>query len=85
MGAGSWVVSAHVRFTGNEALASDQLSRLAWNLITVLGGYTKDTTNAYLSLLVANSAPDYSLGSTGGAGWYIGERLNLRVRYDLTL
>ncbi len=84
-GRGTWIVSAHVRYTGAEALASDQLSRLAWNLITVLAGYTKDTDNNYLSLVMGNSMPDYTLGMTGGAGWYLGERFPLYVRWDLNL
>lgn len=85
MGLGQWAVSAHVRYTGNESVAADQLSKLAWNIITVLAGYTKDASNTYLSLMVGNTMPDYSLGTTGGTGWYIGERFPLRVRWDLTL
>lgn len=83
-GTGAWVVSAHIRYTGNETVASDQLSKLAWNLLTVLAGYSKDSENHYLSLMVGNTTPDYLLGTVGGQGWYIGERFPLRVRWDLT-
>jgi len=83
-GRGIWIVSAHCRYTGNEQLAADQLAQLAWNLLSVLAGYTRDTENHYLSLFVEGSTPDYSLGASGGVGWYVGERFRLRVGWDLT-
>lgn len=84
-GHADWIVSAHVRFTGAEETAADQLSRLVWNLLRVLAGYTADPLAAtYTSLFVVSSTPDYALTGTGGQGWYIGERLRLRIGWDMT-
>lgn len=80
-GLGTWNVAFYERFPGRESIAADQLSRLAWNFLTVMADYRTDADNTYVSAMVTASTAD-TLAATNAA-WYLGERFNLRIRWSL--
>ncbi len=80
-GAANFIIAAYLRYTGAEGdPAAEQLNILAWNLLNLMGGYTRDTTGAYLSAFLTSTTPDYqNYGTTSGA--YVGERFTYNVRW----
>jgi hypothetical protein len=82
-GVGNWAIAAYVRYPGNEEQASAELSQLAWNLLRVLRGYTKDSTGKYGSLRLVRSEVQRMEGRAG-EGWFLGEKHTARVRWEMS-
>lgn len=81
-GIGTWKVTSLIRIPGSEDEASDQLSRLAWNLIAVLRGYTKDLDNNWLSMIIKpGSTVDQAIGNNG---WYLRETFTLAIHWEMS-
>ena len=82
-GAATWIIAPYLRFTGAEETAAAELSKLAWNLLTVMAGYTRDVDNNFMACLLTGSTVNYRQGGTEG-GWYVGEEFSYSVSWDLT-
>jgi hypothetical protein len=82
-GRSDWVLAAYLRYTGNEEVAAQELDKLAWNVITVMAGYTADATNAYMACMFTGSTSDYRQYGTESP-WYVGELFRYSVSWDLT-
>ena len=83
-GRSEWNVTAAVRYPGAEETASDQLARIAWNLLTVLRGYTVDTANNYQGLLMTGSRHEALTMATDGGVWALAETFTFDVVWEMT-
>lgn len=81
-GVATWKVAVLMRLPGGPDEASEQLARLAWNLLTVLRGYTKDLDNNWLSMLVTGSTVDQARGDSNS--WYLRETFTLAIRWEMS-
>lgn len=80
-GLGQWRVAVYIRFPGNEKTAAEQLSILAWNLLGLLAGFRRETTDPqWAALLVQNSRATTLAGTNG---WYVGEQFTLGIRWSM--
>lgn len=82
-GTGTWIVATYLRYPADEETAANQLNVLAWNLLSVLRGYTADPENNWVAMVVESSDPDYQQPPTS-QGWYVGERFHLRITWEMT-
>jgi len=80
-GVGTWKITTLIRIPGSEDEASEQLARLAWNVLTVLRGYTKDTDNAWIGQLITGSTVDQAISTNG---WYLRETFTLQIRWEMS-
>jgi hypothetical protein len=83
-GRSEWQVTVAVKYPGAEETASDQLARLAWNLLTVLRGYTVDSTNAYQGLLMTSSRHEALTNTPDGGVWALSETFTLDVVWEMS-
>lgn len=82
-GRATWVIAPYLRFTGAEETAAEEMSKLAWNLLTIMAGYTADAENNWMACLLEGSTLNYRQGGSEG-GWYVGEEFRYSISWDLT-
>jgi hypothetical protein len=82
-GLGTWIIGAYVRYPSDEAQAAEQLSILAWNVMTVMRGYVQDTENKYIAAFLTGSTPQAVMQGENNV-WYVGEDHRLAVRWEMS-
>lgn len=83
-GRSDWQITVAVKYPGAEETASDQLARIAWNLLTVLRGYTVDSESNYQGLLMTSSRHEALTTTPDGGVWALSETFTLNVVWEVS-
>lgn len=84
-GTGTWIVALYVRYPGHERVAARMLDEMVWGLLTVLAGYARDPERVYNAMLIEGTSSEVLGDEAGGGVWVLGERIRLRVSWELLM